>query len=149
MCAQYLNKSLCVFVCFSSLMQRRYSEPNTYIDTQPSLTLNSDELYDDVASIADPEVCLSSKNRDGNQTDYQNVVYFLFSVIRLSNIILLIYLLDPIMWTGVRKGAFFYFSQSLRPVSSGLSTICVFFIKFNFGFTITYTHTICTHCPIT
>ncbi|XP_027145388.1 actin filament-associated protein 1-like 2 isoform X2 [Larimichthys crocea] len=37
------------------LMQRRYSEPNTYIDTQPSLTLNSDELYDDVASIADPE----------------------------------------------------------------------------------------------
>ncbi|KAM9426463.1 actin filament-associated protein 1-like 2 isoform 2-T2 [Pholidichthys leucotaenia] len=36
------------------LMQRRYSEPNTYIDT-PSISLNSDELYDDVASIADPE----------------------------------------------------------------------------------------------
>ncbi|KAM6898578.1 actin filament-associated protein 1-like 2 isoform 1-T1 [Lycodopsis pacificus] len=37
------------------LMQRRYSEPNTYIDTPPSVAHNSDELYDDVASIADPE----------------------------------------------------------------------------------------------
>ncbi|XP_068161295.1 actin filament-associated protein 1-like 2 isoform X2 [Antennarius striatus] len=37
------------------LMQRRYSEPNTYIDTPPSIPNNSDELYDDVASIADPE----------------------------------------------------------------------------------------------
>lgn len=37
-------------------MQRRYSEPNTYIDSLPSISLNSDELYDDVASIADPEV---------------------------------------------------------------------------------------------
>ncbi|XP_044193848.1 actin filament-associated protein 1-like 2 isoform X1 [Thunnus albacares] len=37
------------------LMQRGYSEPNTYIDTPPSIPLNSDELYDDVASIADPE----------------------------------------------------------------------------------------------
>lgn len=37
------------------LMQRRYSEPNTYIDSLPSISLNSDELYDDVASIADPE----------------------------------------------------------------------------------------------
>ncbi|XP_030610643.1 actin filament-associated protein 1-like 2 isoform X1 [Archocentrus centrarchus] len=37
------------------LMQRRYSEPNTYIDTLPSISHNSDELYDDVASIADPE----------------------------------------------------------------------------------------------
>ncbi|XP_042363573.1 actin filament-associated protein 1-like 2 isoform X2 [Plectropomus leopardus] len=37
------------------LMQRRYSEPNTYIDTPPSISHNSDELYDDVASIADPE----------------------------------------------------------------------------------------------
>ncbi|XP_051274492.1 actin filament-associated protein 1-like 2 isoform X2 [Dicentrarchus labrax] len=37
------------------LMERRYSEPNTYIDTPPSIPHNSDELYDDVASIADPE----------------------------------------------------------------------------------------------
>ncbi|XP_028286897.1 actin filament-associated protein 1-like 2 [Parambassis ranga] len=37
------------------LMQRRYSEPNTYIDTLPSIPHNSDELYDDVASLADPE----------------------------------------------------------------------------------------------
>ncbi|XP_059180351.1 actin filament-associated protein 1-like 2 [Centropristis striata] len=37
------------------LMQRRYSEPNTYIDTPPSISHNSEELYDDVASIADPE----------------------------------------------------------------------------------------------
>uniref|UniRef100_A0A3B4EV46 Actin filament-associated protein 1-like 2 n=1 Tax=Pundamilia nyererei TaxID=303518 RepID=A0A3B4EV46_9CICH len=39
----------------SLLMQRRYSEPNTYIDTLPSISHNSDDLYDDVASIADPE----------------------------------------------------------------------------------------------
>uniref|UniRef100_A0A3P8VBP0 Actin filament-associated protein 1-like 2 n=1 Tax=Cynoglossus semilaevis TaxID=244447 RepID=A0A3P8VBP0_CYNSE len=37
------------------LMQRRYSEPNTYIDTEPCVTQNADELYDDVASLADPE----------------------------------------------------------------------------------------------
>ncbi|KAM4526954.1 actin filament-associated protein 1-like 2 isoform 2-T2 [Fundulus diaphanus] len=37
------------------LMQRRYSESNTYIDALPSVPQNSDELYDDVASIADPE----------------------------------------------------------------------------------------------
>lgn len=37
------------------LMQRRYSEPNTYIDAPPSFSQNSDELYDDVASLADPE----------------------------------------------------------------------------------------------
>uniref|UniRef100_A0A1A8K3U5 Actin filament-associated protein 1-like 2 n=2 Tax=Nothobranchius kuhntae TaxID=321403 RepID=A0A1A8K3U5_NOTKU len=35
------------------LMQRKYSEPNTYIDTIPSISQNSDELYDDVASPAD------------------------------------------------------------------------------------------------
>lgn len=39
-------------------MLRRYSEPNTYIDTIPSISQNSDELYDDVASLADPEVTL-------------------------------------------------------------------------------------------
>lgn len=44
--------------CLFSLMQRRYSEPNTYIDTEPCVTQNADELYDDVASLADPEVCL-------------------------------------------------------------------------------------------
>lgn len=38
-------------------MQRRYSEPNTYIDTMPSNPHNTDELYDDVAFTADPEVC--------------------------------------------------------------------------------------------
>uniref|UniRef100_A0A8C5HKG4 Actin filament-associated protein 1-like 2 n=1 Tax=Gouania willdenowi TaxID=441366 RepID=A0A8C5HKG4_GOUWI len=38
------------------LMQRRYSEPNAYIETPPSIPHNSEELYDDVASIADPEV---------------------------------------------------------------------------------------------
>ncbi|XP_016517381.1 actin filament-associated protein 1-like 2 isoform X3 [Poecilia formosa] len=37
------------------LMQRRYSESNTYIDALPSIPQNSDEIYDDVASIADPE----------------------------------------------------------------------------------------------
>ncbi|XP_029311861.1 actin filament-associated protein 1-like 2 isoform X2 [Cottoperca gobio] len=37
------------------LMQRRYSEPNAYIDNPPSMPHNSDELYDDVASLADPE----------------------------------------------------------------------------------------------
>lgn len=37
------------------LMLRRYSESNTYIDTLPSVPQSSDELYDDVASIADPE----------------------------------------------------------------------------------------------
>lgn len=37
------------------LMQRRYSEPNTYIDAPPTFSQNSDELYDDVASLADPE----------------------------------------------------------------------------------------------
>ncbi|XP_061564975.1 actin filament-associated protein 1-like 2 isoform X2 [Cololabis saira] len=37
------------------LMQRRYSEPNTYIDTLPLVLQDSDELYDDVASLADPE----------------------------------------------------------------------------------------------
>ncbi len=75
-----------VFVCLSSLMQRRYSEPNTYIDTLPSISHNSDELYDDVASIADPEVCsglkCTIKQINGNKNDYFwyltwiNVVYF-------------------------------------------------------------------------
>ncbi|XP_026207056.1 actin filament-associated protein 1-like 2 isoform X2 [Anabas testudineus] len=36
-------------------MQRRYSEPNTYIDAPPPIPHNSDDLYDDVASLADPE----------------------------------------------------------------------------------------------
>uniref|UniRef100_A0A3B4B1F3 Actin filament-associated protein 1-like 2 n=1 Tax=Periophthalmus magnuspinnatus TaxID=409849 RepID=A0A3B4B1F3_9GOBI len=43
------------------LMQRRYSEPNTYIDTPPSFSQNSDELYDDVASLPDPEEDADSK----------------------------------------------------------------------------------------
>lgn len=38
------------------LMQRRFSEPNTYIDSLPCIRHGADDLYDDVASIeADPE----------------------------------------------------------------------------------------------
>ncbi|XP_062330609.1 actin filament-associated protein 1-like 2 isoform X3 [Osmerus eperlanus] len=38
------------------LMQRRFSEPNNYIDSLPSVPHGSDDLYDDVPSIeADPE----------------------------------------------------------------------------------------------
>uniref|UniRef100_A0A3B3CWF3 Actin filament-associated protein 1-like 2 n=1 Tax=Oryzias melastigma TaxID=30732 RepID=A0A3B3CWF3_ORYME len=48
------------------LMLRRYSEPNTYIDTIPSISQNSDELYDDVASLADPE---DSKDNSPNFDD--------------------------------------------------------------------------------
>ena len=58
-------------------MQRRYSEPNTYIDNSSSIALSSEELYDDVASIADPEVGTGlsvglSRNtrRNLNQADY-------------------------------------------------------------------------------
>ncbi|RVE59487.1 hypothetical protein OJAV_G00188980 [Oryzias javanicus] len=49
------------------LMMRRYSEPNTYIDTIPSISQNSDELYDDVASLADPED--SKENNSPNFDD--------------------------------------------------------------------------------
>uniref|UniRef100_A0A3B4EYF3 Actin filament-associated protein 1-like 2 n=1 Tax=Pundamilia nyererei TaxID=303518 RepID=A0A3B4EYF3_9CICH len=49
------------------LMQRRYSEPNTYIDTLPSISHNSDDLYDDVASIADPE--------DAEENNSENRIY--------------------------------------------------------------------------
>lgn len=49
-------KCLCVCV-LRSLMQRRYSEPNTYIDSLPAIPHSLEDLYDDVASIeADPEV---------------------------------------------------------------------------------------------
>ncbi|XP_069011664.1 actin filament-associated protein 1-like 2 isoform X1 [Embiotoca jacksoni] len=56
------------------LMQRRYSEPNTYIDTPPSISQNSDELYDDVASIADPEDAEESSlpNCENNNLQEQN-----------------------------------------------------------------------------
>ncbi|XP_061911633.1 actin filament-associated protein 1-like 2 isoform X1 [Entelurus aequoreus] len=37
------------------LMQRRYSEPNAYIDALPSTPEDQEELYDDVASLADLE----------------------------------------------------------------------------------------------
>lgn len=43
-------------------MLRRYSESNTYIDTLPSGPQSSDDLYDDVASIADPEVGMPKNN---------------------------------------------------------------------------------------
>ncbi|XP_034414916.1 actin filament-associated protein 1-like 2 isoform X1 [Cyclopterus lumpus] len=53
------------------LMQRRYSEPNTYIDSLPSITQNSDELYDDVASIADPEDAEESGLPDSEDSNPQ------------------------------------------------------------------------------
>ncbi|XP_068610383.1 actin filament-associated protein 1-like 2 [Brachionichthys hirsutus] len=53
------------------LMQRRYSEPNTYIDTPPSIPNNSDELYDDVASIADPE---DAEDNDLPDTEHNNLL---------------------------------------------------------------------------
>uniref|UniRef100_A0A3Q0RUN0 Actin filament-associated protein 1-like 2 n=1 Tax=Amphilophus citrinellus TaxID=61819 RepID=A0A3Q0RUN0_AMPCI len=64
----------------SLLMQRRYSEPNTYIDTLPSISHNSDELYDDVASIADPEkdneTCSQdAKDPEGTEEDPENRIY--------------------------------------------------------------------------
>ncbi|XP_053196703.1 actin filament-associated protein 1-like 2 isoform X2 [Scomber japonicus] len=48
------------------LMQRRYSEPNTYIDTPPSIPLNSDELYDDVAGPEDAEESGLPDSEDNN-----------------------------------------------------------------------------------
>lgn len=39
----------------SFYLMQRSSEPNAYIDTPPSIPHHSEELYDDVASIADPE----------------------------------------------------------------------------------------------
>ncbi|CAI5658880.1 unnamed protein product [Oreochromis niloticus] len=56
------------------LMQRRYSEPNTYIDTLPSISHNSDDLYDDVASIPDPEDAEenSQTNCEGNNLQKDN-----------------------------------------------------------------------------
>uniref|UniRef100_A0A3B4B2M8 Actin filament-associated protein 1-like 2 n=1 Tax=Periophthalmus magnuspinnatus TaxID=409849 RepID=A0A3B4B2M8_9GOBI len=55
------------------LMQRRYSEPNTYIDTPPSFSQNSDELYDDVASLPDPEVLIEDSN--GTKEDADSKIY--------------------------------------------------------------------------
>ncbi|XP_024866515.1 actin filament-associated protein 1-like 2 [Kryptolebias marmoratus] len=56
------------------LMQRRYSEPNTYIDATPSISQESNELYDDVASIADPEDAgeNSEPNCEGNKVQEDN-----------------------------------------------------------------------------
>lgn len=54
------------------LMQRRYSEPNTYIDSPPTISQNSDELYDDVASIgADPEDVDESVLPDSEENSLQ------------------------------------------------------------------------------
>ncbi|XP_078146789.1 actin filament-associated protein 1-like 2 [Centroberyx gerrardi] len=54
------------------LMQRRYSEPNTYIDSPPSIPHTSDELYDDVASIgADPEDVEESVLPDSEESSLQ------------------------------------------------------------------------------
>ncbi|XP_037319909.2 actin filament-associated protein 1-like 2 isoform X2 [Pungitius pungitius] len=52
-------------------MQRRYSEPNAYIDTPPSIPHNSEELYDDVASIADPEDAEGSSLADSEDNNPQ------------------------------------------------------------------------------
>ncbi|XP_013863040.1 actin filament-associated protein 1-like 2 [Austrofundulus limnaeus] len=56
------------------LMQRRYSEPNTYIDAIPSISQDSNELYDDVASLADPEDAgeSSEPNCEGNRVQEDN-----------------------------------------------------------------------------
>ncbi|XP_077358381.1 actin filament-associated protein 1-like 2 isoform X1 [Festucalex cinctus] len=53
------------------LMQRRYSEPNTYIDALPSAPQNPDELYDDVASIADPEDIVAGSLPQGEEKDIE------------------------------------------------------------------------------
>ncbi|XP_029934373.1 actin filament-associated protein 1-like 2 isoform X2 [Myripristis murdjan] len=54
------------------LMQRRYSEPNTYIDSPPSISHTTDELYDDVASIgADPEDVDESGLPDSEENNLQ------------------------------------------------------------------------------
>ncbi|XP_038591697.1 actin filament-associated protein 1-like 2 isoform X1 [Micropterus salmoides] len=52
-------------------MQRRYSEPNTYIDAPPSIPHDSDELYDDVASLADPEDAEESGLPDSENNSLQ------------------------------------------------------------------------------
>ncbi|XP_075948994.1 actin filament-associated protein 1-like 2 [Anarhichas minor] len=70
------------------LMQRRYSEPNTYIDTLPSVAHNSDELYDDDAEesgLPDSEdnnpqehndTCAQdTKDSVGTEQDTDNRVY--------------------------------------------------------------------------
>ncbi|XP_057682458.1 actin filament-associated protein 1-like 2 [Corythoichthys intestinalis] len=53
------------------LMQRRYSEPNTYIDALPSSPHNPDELYDDVASITDPEDIVSGSLPQSEENDLE------------------------------------------------------------------------------
>nr|XP_019938215.1 PREDICTED: actin filament-associated protein 1-like 2 [Paralichthys olivaceus] len=53
------------------LMQRRYSELNTYIDTPPAVPLDSEELYDDVASLADPEDAEDSIQPDSGDNHLQ------------------------------------------------------------------------------
>uniref|UniRef100_A0A8C5HKH6 Actin filament-associated protein 1-like 2 n=1 Tax=Gouania willdenowi TaxID=441366 RepID=A0A8C5HKH6_GOUWI len=55
------------------LMQRRYSEPNAYIETPPSIPHNSEELYDDVASIADPEDAEESSIPDCEDNNVQKI----------------------------------------------------------------------------
>uniref|UniRef100_A0A3B5LKG3 Actin filament-associated protein 1-like 2 n=1 Tax=Xiphophorus couchianus TaxID=32473 RepID=A0A3B5LKG3_9TELE len=57
------------------LMQRRYSESNTYIDTLPSIPQNSDEIYDDVASIADPEDHNATQPDNVTEQDSDNRIY--------------------------------------------------------------------------
>lgn len=76
-------------------MQRRYSEPNTYIDAPPSIPHNSDDLYDDVASIADPEVCsglkctqgikLSTTKKMKHSAFIQHQIVFLYICLTVEN----------------------------------------------------------------
>ncbi|KAA8581542.1 hypothetical protein FQN60_003123 [Etheostoma spectabile] len=58
----------------SLYLMQRFSEPNTYIDTLPSIAHNSDELYDDVASLADPEDAEESNvpNSEDNNAQEHN-----------------------------------------------------------------------------
>ncbi|XP_051925475.1 LOW QUALITY PROTEIN: actin filament-associated protein 1-like 2 [Hippocampus zosterae] len=51
------------------LMQRRYSEPNAYIDALPATPQKPDELYDDVASIADPEDIVADRLPQSEEKD--------------------------------------------------------------------------------
>uniref|UniRef100_A0A3Q4BGS5 Actin filament-associated protein 1-like 2 n=1 Tax=Mola mola TaxID=94237 RepID=A0A3Q4BGS5_MOLML len=48
----------------SFTLEGKYSEPNTYINNSSSIALSSEELYDDVASIADPEVVATEQDTE-------------------------------------------------------------------------------------
>lgn len=68
-----------VFVLLS-LMQRRYSEPNTYTDSPPSDPQTCDDIYDDVASI-DNEQEVGKK-----RPTLHTAVFILSQSLHLSNL---------------------------------------------------------------